>query len=43
MYGVRAYPTFYVIGADGRVMWADDGEQPDILLQQLLQRAIARA
>jgi peroxiredoxin len=43
VYGVRAYPTFYVIGADGRVMWADDGEQPDILLQQLLQRAIARA
>jgi thiol-disulfide isomerase/thioredoxin len=43
VYGVGAYPTFYVIGADGRVQWADDSEQPDILLQQLLQRAVTRA
>ncbi|MGN6377704.1 MAG: TlpA family protein disulfide reductase [Gaiellales bacterium] len=38
-YGVQAFPTLYVISPDGRVVWADDGEQPDALLKQLLERA----
>ena len=38
-YGVDAYPTFYLIGRDGRVVWASDGEQPDALLRQLMTRA----
>ena len=38
-YGVGAYPTFYLIGPDGRVVWANDGEQPDALLRQLMSRA----
>jgi len=38
-YGVGAYPTFYLVGRDGKVMWASDGEQPDALLRQLLTRA----
>jgi thiol-disulfide isomerase/thioredoxin len=38
-YGVQAYPTMYVIGADGRVRWAGDGEQPDALLRQQLRAA----
>jgi thiol-disulfide isomerase/thioredoxin len=38
-YGVGAYPTFYLIGRDGRVRWASDGEQPDALLRRLLTRA----
>jgi thiol-disulfide isomerase/thioredoxin len=38
-YGVEAYPTVYVIDANGRVAWAGDGEQPDALLHQMLVRA----
>jgi thiol-disulfide isomerase/thioredoxin len=38
-YGVQAFPTFYVISPTGRVLWADDGEQPDALLRQELVRA----
>ena len=33
-YHLHAYPTFYVIGPAGRVVWASDGEQPDALLRQ---------
>jgi peroxiredoxin len=41
-YGLQAYPTFYVIDSQGKVFWASDGEQPDVLLQAKLQAA-ARA
>lgn len=41
-YGLRAYPTFYVIDPRGRVFWATDGEQPDALIRAKLQAA-ARA
>lgn len=39
-YGVQAYPTMYVISAQGRVLWAGDSEQPDALLRQKLQAAL---
>lgn len=35
-YKVGAYPTFYVIDPQGKVVWADDGEQPDAMLRDLL-------
>jgi len=38
-YGVEAFPTFYVISPKGKVVWRDDGEQPDVLLKQLLVQA----
>jgi thiol-disulfide isomerase/thioredoxin len=38
-YGVEAYPTFTLVGRDGKVVWASDGEQPDALLRRLLTRA----
>jgi peroxiredoxin len=38
-YGVGAYPTLYVIGTDGRVVWASDGEQPDAFLRKTLVAA----
>jgi peroxiredoxin len=38
-YGVQYYPTFYVIDAKGRISWRSDGEQPDVLLRQELQKA----
>jgi thiol-disulfide isomerase/thioredoxin len=39
-YHLKSFPTFYVIGPDGRVAWASDGEQPDAKLrQELLQAA----
>ena len=41
-YGVVAFPTFYVLDRRGRIVWRSDGEQPDALLRQELQRA-ARA
>jgi thiol-disulfide isomerase/thioredoxin len=40
-YAVQTFPTFYVIDPDGRVTWRSDGEQPDALLRQELERAAA--
>ena len=40
-YGVRLFPTFYVIGPDGRIAWRSAGEQPDALLRRELRRAAA--
>ena len=40
-YKVAAFPTFYVIDPQGRITWADDGEQPDALLRQELRQAAA--
>ena len=42
-YGVGYFPTFYVIDPKGRVAWRSDGEQPDALLRQELQKAAAPA
>lgn len=39
-YGVQAYPTMYVIGAQGQVLWAGDSEQPDALLREQLNAAL---
>ncbi len=33
------YPTFYVIDPQGRISWRSDGEQPNALLRQELNRA----
>ena len=41
-YGVRSYPTFYVLDPTGRIAWRSDGEQPDALLRLELARAAAR-
>jgi peroxiredoxin len=41
-YGVREFPTFYVIAPDGRIAWRSAGEQPDRLLRLELKRAAAR-
>jgi peroxiredoxin len=38
-YRLGVFPTFYVIGPDGTVRWAGDGEQPTAKLRQELQRA----
>jgi peroxiredoxin len=38
-YGLGAYPTFYVIDPNGRVVWADDGEQPDAAIRAHLVAA----
>ena len=40
-YGVGYFPTFYVIDPQGRITWRADGEQPDALLKQELERAAA--
>jgi peroxiredoxin len=40
-YGVGYFPTFYVVDPKGMVSWRSDGEQPDALLRQELQRAAA--
>jgi peroxiredoxin len=39
-YRLAQFPTFYVITPDGKVAWAAEGEQPDALLRQKLDRAI---
>ena len=41
-YHVAAYPTFYIVGPQGRIAWRSDGEQPDALLRQELSKASAR-
>jgi peroxiredoxin len=38
-YGVGFFPTFYVLDPTGRITWRSDGEQPDELLKQQLERA----
>lgn len=38
-YRLAYFPTFYVIDPKGRITWRSDGEQPDALLRQELQRA----
>ncbi len=35
------FPTFYVLDRAGRIVWAGQGEQPDLLLQRELHRALA--
>jgi thiol-disulfide isomerase/thioredoxin len=41
-YRVGAYPTFYVLDGEGRIVWRSDGEQPDALLRQELRIASQR-
>jgi peroxiredoxin len=41
-YQVQAFPTFYVVGPNGRITWRNDGEQPDALLRQELKRAASQ-
>jgi peroxiredoxin len=38
-YQVQAFPTFYVVDPKGKIAWASDGEQPDALIRQQLQKA----
>jgi peroxiredoxin len=38
-YGIGYFPTFYVIDPQGRITWRSDGEQPNALLRQELERA----
>jgi thiol-disulfide isomerase/thioredoxin len=38
-YKVKLFPTFYVIGPNGRIAWSATGEQPDALLLQQLRQA----
>jgi thiol-disulfide isomerase/thioredoxin len=40
-YRVQAFPTFYVLDRAGRVSWAGQGEQSDLVLRRELQRALA--
>jgi thiol-disulfide isomerase/thioredoxin len=36
--GVRAFPTLYFVGTDGRVTYSSEGEVPDAVLQQQLAK-----
>jgi thiol-disulfide isomerase/thioredoxin len=36
--GVQAFPTVYMVGSDGKVSYAAEGEVPDATLQQQLSR-----
>jgi len=38
-YRVEDFPTFYIIGPDGRIAWRSDQEQPDALLRRELEHA----
>jgi thiol-disulfide isomerase/thioredoxin len=38
-YRVEFLPTFYVLDRQGRITWRGDGEQPNALLRQELERA----
>ena len=40
-YRVQAFPTFYVLDRAGRITWAGQGEQSDLVLRRELQRALA--
>jgi peroxiredoxin len=42
-YRVEAFPTFYVIGPNGKITFRSDGEQPDALLHQELLAAAPNA
>jgi len=38
-YQVQSFPTFYVVDPKGKITWASDGEQPDALIRQQLEKA----
>lgn len=38
-YRVEAFPTFYVINPNGKIVWRSDGEQPDALLRAWMLEA----
>jgi peroxiredoxin len=38
-YQAAYYPTFYIVDPQGRIAWRSDGEQPDALLVQELEKA----
>jgi thiol-disulfide isomerase/thioredoxin len=40
-YRVNSYPTFYVLDRAGRIVWAGQGEQPDLLIRRELRLATA--
>jgi thiol-disulfide isomerase/thioredoxin len=42
-YKISNFPTFYVLDKTGKITWAGDGEQPDVLLRQELLKAAAGA
>jgi len=42
-YKVESYPTFYLVGPTGKIVWRNDGEQPDALMRELLTKYAARA
>jgi thiol-disulfide isomerase/thioredoxin len=40
-YRASSFPTFYVLDRAGRIVWAGQGEKPDLLLSRELRRAAA--
>ncbi len=38
-YQVQSFPTFYVVDPKGKIAWVSDGEQPDALIRQQLEKA----
>jgi peroxiredoxin len=38
-YHLQYFPTMYIVGPTGKITWRGDGEQPDALLKQELQKA----
>ena len=38
-YAIEYFPTFYLIGPTGKILWRSDGEQPDAFLRQQLTHA----
>lgn len=38
-YQVQAFPTFYILDRNGKVVWRSDGEQPNALIRQQLRKA----
>ena len=41
-YRIAVFPTFYIVGPDGRISWRADGEVPNALILRELERASAR-